>query len=58
MQEMLAQIAIKDAIFSSILSSIQPGSVPVMHTFEDRARIAQAFFDPLFSAKSDWNLDH
>ena len=53
MQDMLAQIAADDAV----LSPVQPLSAPVKYTFEERARIAQVFFDPPLSAKDDRNLD-
>jgi len=53
MQDMLAQLAVDDAI----LSPVQPPPVPVEYAFEERARIAQAFFDPPSSAKCDGNLD-
>jgi len=53
MQDMLAQIAVNDVV----LSLVQPPPAPVKYTFEERARIAQAFFDPSSSAKCDGNLD-
>ena len=53
MQDMLAQIAVNDAV----LSPVQPLPAPVKYAFEERARIAQAFFDPPPSAKCDENLD-
>ncbi len=53
MQDMIAQLAVNDAI----LSPVQPRPVPVKYAFEERARIAQAFFDPLSSAECDGNLD-
>jgi len=53
MQDMLAQLAVNDAV----LSPVQPPPVPVEYAFEERARIAQAFFDPPSSAKCDGNLD-
>ena len=53
MQDMLAQIAVNDAV----LSPVQPPSAPVEYAFEERARIAQAFFDPPSSAKCNGNLD-
>jgi len=53
MQDMLAQLAVNDAI----LSPVQPCPAPVEYAFEENARIAQAFFDPPSSAKCDRNLD-
>lgn len=53
MQDMLAQIAVDE----TVLSPVQPPSAPVEYAFEERARIAQAFFDPPESAKPDGNLD-
>jgi len=53
MQDMITQLAVNDAI----LSPVQPRPVPVEYAFEERARIAQAFFDPSSSAKCDRNLD-
>ena len=52
-QDMLAQLAVNDAL----LSPVQPPLAPVEYAFEERARIAQAFFDPPSSAKCDGNLD-
>lgn len=49
MQDMLAQIAVNDVA----LSPVQPLTAPVKYTFEERARIAQTFFDPSPSAKCD-----
>ena len=53
MQDMLAQITVGD----TLLSPVQPPIVPVKYAFEERARIAQALFGPLSSAKGDGNLD-
>ena len=53
MQDMLDQLADKNPI----LSPVQPPLAPPKYTFEERARIAQAFFDPPLSAKYDGNLD-
>jgi len=53
MQDMLAQITVNDAV----LSPVQPPPAPVKYAFEERARIARAFFDPPSSAKHDGNLD-
>ena len=53
MQDMLAQIAAND----TVLSPVQPPSAPVKYVFEERARIARAFFDPLPSARCDASLD-
>ncbi|KAL9040656.1 MAG: hypothetical protein Q9214_004396 [Letrouitia sp. 1 TL-2023] len=53
MQDMLAQIAVDEAV----LSPVQPSPPPAKYTFEERARIAQAFFDPPGSAKPNGNLD-
>ena len=53
MQDMLAQIALNDAV----LSPVQPLPAPVKYAFEERAHIPQAFFDPPPSAKRDGNLD-
>jgi len=53
MQDMIAQLAVNEAI----LSPVQPCPAPVEYAFEERARIAQAFFDPPSSAKCDGNLD-
>lgn len=53
MQDILAQIAADDAV----LSPIQPLPAPVKYAFEERARIAQAFFNPPLSAMDDRNLD-
>ncbi len=49
MQDMLAQIAVDDAV----LSPVQPPPAPLKYAFEERARIAQAFFDPPSSPKGD-----
>jgi len=53
MQDILAQLAVNDAV----LSPVQPPPVPVEYAFEERARIAQAFFDPPSSAKAAGTLD-
>lgn len=53
MQDMLAQLAVNDPM----LSPVQPRPAPVEYAFEERARIAQAFFDPPSSAKCDGKLD-
>lgn len=53
MQDMLAQIATDDAV----LSPVQPLPAPVRYAFEERARIAQVFFDPPLSAKNGRTLD-
>ena len=53
MQDMLAQLAVHDAL----LSPVQPRPAPVEYAFEGRARIAQAFFNPPSSPKCDGNLD-
>ena len=53
MQDMLAQTAVNDAV----LSPVQLPPAPIKYAFEERARIAQAFFDPPPSAKCDGSLD-
>ena len=53
MQDILAQLAVHDAF----LSPVQPPHAPVEYAFEERARIAQAFFHPSSSPKCDGNLD-
>ena len=53
MQDILAQIAVNN----TVLCPVQPPPAPVKYAFEERARIAQAFFDPPPSAKCDGNLD-
>lgn len=53
MQDMLAQIAVDE----TVLSPVQPPPASVEYSFEERACIAQAFFDPPGSAKPDGNLD-
>ncbi|KAG8531641.1 uncharacterized protein KY384_003272 [Bacidia gigantensis] len=53
MQDMLAQLA----VHGPILSPVQPRPAPVEYPFEERARIAQAFFDPPSSAECDGNPD-
>ncbi len=53
MQDMLAQITVNNAV----LSPIQPPPAPIKYAFEERARIARAFFDPPSSTKYDGNLD-
>ncbi|KAL9613096.1 MAG: hypothetical protein Q9167_002353 [Letrouitia subvulpina] len=49
MQDMLAQLAVNHAA----LSPVEPLPAPVQYTFEERARIARAFFDPPPSTKGD-----
>ncbi len=53
MQDMLAQTTVNDAV----LSPVQHPPAPVKYAFEERARIARAFFDPPSSTKYDGNLD-
>ena len=53
MQDMLAQLAGNDLI----LSPVQPRPAPLEYAFEERTRIAQAFFDSPSSARCDNNLD-
>jgi len=53
MQDMLAQLAVNDAI----LSPVQPSSISVKYVFKKRACIVQAFFNLSLSVKCDENLD-
>ena len=50
---MFTQIAADDGV----LSPIQPRSGPVRYAIEERARIAQLFFDPPLSTKDGMTLD-
>lgn len=52
-QDMLAQLTANNLI----LFPVQPRPVSIKYTFEERARIAQAFFDLLSFAKYNANLD-
>jgi len=49
MQDMLAQLAVDE----TLLFPVQPPSASLKYAFEERARIAQAFFDPSSSPKGD-----
>lgn len=53
MQDMLAQLAVND----TTLSPVQLFPAPVEYAFEERAHIAQAFFDLPPSAKCNGNLN-
>ena len=53
MQDMLAQMAVDEAA----PSPVQPRPAPIEYAFEERARIAQALFDPPQSAKAGGNLE-
>lgn len=53
MQDMLDQLADDN----TMLSPVQPPLMPPEYTFEERNRIAQAFFDRSSSVKYDGNLD-
>ncbi len=53
MQDMLAQLAVNEAILSPVPSC----PAPVEYAFEERARIAQAFFDPPASPRCERALE-